>query len=281
MNTDTGYEAGFMRRRHRGPTARALAATAAATLAVGLVMAFSDPASGRARPAQPAQTASTERNIAEQVRAGVVIVDVRLRNVNAMAAGTGMVISSGGLVLTNYHVITDFASVTATVAGKIYQASVVGYDKADDIALIRLHGAAGLQTVPVGNSSQVQVGQWTVTEGNANGRNIIAETTGTVTGLNVTVVASDMGGSETLHGMIESNAAIEPGDSGGPLSGSSGVIGMDTAGAGTQHQATSFAIPINTALSVANQITAGKVSSAITIASRSGVRFSSVWVGGE
>jgi S1-C subfamily serine protease len=85
------------------------------------------------------------------------------------AAGTGMVINAGGLVLTNNHVIEDSTAIRATVAatGKTYQARVIGYDKTGDIALIRLLGASGLATVPIGNSSSVKAGETVVALGNA------------------------------------------------------------------------------------------------------------------
>jgi S1-C subfamily serine protease len=106
--------------------------------------------------------------------------------------------------------------------------------------------------------------------GNAEGQGSITAAVGHVTGLNQSITASDEGGSvstETLHGMIQTNADIVPGDSGGPLASAAGVIGMNTAGndASYDQPATGFAIPINTALSVARQIAAGHATSAITV----------------
>jgi S1-C subfamily serine protease len=109
--------------------------------------------------------------------------------------------------------------------------------------------------------------------GNANGQSQIVPAPGQVTGLNQTITASDEGGTvstETLHGMIETNADIISGDSGGPLASAAGdVIGMDTAGDGgsfsEQQSSTGYAIPINTALKIASQISAGQASSTIVI----------------
>jgi S1-C subfamily serine protease len=175
-------------------------------------------------------------------------------------------------VLTNNHVIENSTKITATVpsAGRTYRATVVGYDKTGDIALLQLQNASGLTPVPIGNSSSVRTGNTVVALGNAEGRGTITAKPGHVTGLHQTITASDKGGSttsETLHGMIQTNADIVPGDSGGPLASSAGVIGMDTAGnnPGFQQPSTGFAIPINTALSVARQIAAGHASSTITI----------------
>jgi S1-C subfamily serine protease len=188
------------------------------------------------------------------------------------AAGTGMVINASGLVLTNNHVIENSTKITATVpsAGRTYRATVVGYDKTGDIALLQLQNASGLTLVPIGNSSSVRTGNTIVALGNAEGRGTVTAKPGYVTGLHQTITASDKGGSttsETLHGMIQTNADIVPGDSGGPLASPVGVIGMDTAGndPGYQQASTGFAIPINTALSVARRIAAGHASSAITI----------------
>jgi S1-C subfamily serine protease len=167
------------------------------------------------------------------------MIDTRLRYDSEAAAGTGMVINPDGLVLTNNHVIEDATSITATVAGKTYQAQVAGYDKADDIALLRLRGAARLPAVPVGNSSLVNVGQTVVALGNAGGREVVTASPGKVAKLNLIVTASDRVGSmtpETLHGMMQASAGLVAGGSGGPLSGTNGVIGMDTAASGSGRQ---------------------------------------------
>ena len=266
---------------HHRVAARVLAAVPATALATGLILVLGAPSSSGSGTsgqssglvpfpaARPAQVASTEEGIIAQVKPSVVMIDTRLRYDSEAAAGTGMVINPDGLVLTNNHVIEDATSITATVAGKTYQAQVAGYDKADDIALLRLRGAARLPAVPVGNSSLVNVGQTVVALGNAGGREVVTAAPGTVAKLNLIVTASDRVGSmtsETLHGMMQASAGLVAGDSGGPLSGTNGVIGMDTAASGSGHQqAAGFAIPINTALSVGGQIAAGQASSDITI----------------
>jgi S1-C subfamily serine protease len=266
---------------HHRVAARVLAAVPATALATGLILVLGAPSSSGSGTsgqssglvpfpaARPAQVASTEQGIIARVKPGVVMIDTRLRYDSETAAGTGMVINPDGLVLTNNHVIEDATSITATVAGKTYQAQVAGYDKADDIALLRLRGAARLPAVPVGNSSLANVGQPVVALGNAGGREVVTAAPGKVAKLNLIVTASDRVGSmtsETLHGMMQASAGIVAGDSGGPLSGTNGVIGMDTAASGSGHQqAAGFAIPINTALSVAGQIAAGEASSDITI----------------
>jgi S1-C subfamily serine protease len=284
MTGDSGYRP-FLTRRGRGNVLTHFIMTVlGAGLAVVLLLAFYSPVSGGSGgsaqgsgmvPAPPSSAAPLGKNaqdIAARVRPGVVIINTALRYNSEQAAGTGMVINSSGLVLTSNHVIDDSTSITVTVpaTGRTYQATVLGYDKTGDIALIRLQDASGLATAPVGNSSSVKAGEAVVALGNAGGQNAITVAAGQVTALNQTITASEEAGStssETLHGMIQANADIVAGDSGGPLAGPGGVIGMDTAGndAGSEQQAVGFAIPVNTALSVASQIAAGRASSVVAI----------------
>jgi S1-C subfamily serine protease len=159
-----------------------------------------------------------------------------------------------------------------TTTGKTYPATVIGYDETADVALIRLQGATGLHTVPIGNSAAAKSGEQVVALGNAEGTGAVIPAGGQVTGLDKTITASDEAAgdnTETLNGMIQTNAGIVPGDSGGPLNTSAGqVIGMDTAGDSTstsQQQPEGFAIPTDTALSIAAQIAAGHASSTVSI----------------
>ena len=215
----------------------ALMAVVGAALATGLLLAFYNPTSGGsgislpgsgAVPAPGARSAPLsggEQAIVTNVKPGLVIINTTLQYASEAAAGTGMVINADGLVLTNNHVINGSTTITATVGstGKTYRATVVGYDKTRDIALIQLQNASGLATVPIGNSSSVKVGNAVVAMGNAEGRGAITAKPGQVTALNQTITASDDGGStasETLHGMIQTNADVVPGDSGGPLASS-------------------------------------------------------------
>jgi len=199
--------------------------------------------------------------------AEAAIVDINTTlGQGASAAGTGMVLTSSGEILTNNHVIYGELSISVQVTstGAMYSAHVVGFDQRDDIAVLQLDGASGLATMPIGNSSNVQVGDSVTALGNALGRGgAPASAPGTVTALNQSITASDESGTEpleTLGGMIQINAPIKPGDSGGPLLNSSGqAIGMDTAAAGGRQldqtgAAEAFAIPINTAVTIASQI---------------------------
>lgn len=284
-DTGYGYRPSSPRRRGSGNAlTHIIMAVVGAALATGLLLAFHDPTSGGsgislpgsgAVPAPGASAAPVtggEQAIVTKVKPGLVIINTTLQYDSEAAAGTGMVINADGLVLTNNHVIDESTKISATVesTGKTYQAAVVGYDRTGDIALIQLRNASGLATVPIGNSSSVTAGEAVVAMGNAEGRGTITAKPGHVTALNQTITASDNGGStasETLNGMIQTNADIVPGDSGGPLATSAGVLGMDTAGndAGFQQAPAGFAIPIDTALSVARQIAGGHASSTVTI----------------
>ncbi|MGO8869829.1 MAG: trypsin-like peptidase domain-containing protein [Acidimicrobiales bacterium] len=212
--------------------------------------------------------------IANKVDPGLVDINTNLSYQDEQAAGTGMVLTSTGEILTNNHVIDGATSISVTDVGngKTYTGNVVGYDRTGDVAVVQLVGASGLQTVTT-DIGPTAVGQAVVGVGNAGGTGGTPSTAGgSITALDQSITASDDGGgnSENLNGLIEINAPIEPGDSGGSLvNTSSQVIGMDTAASqgsvvsGATSQA--YAIPIGTALSIARQIEAGKASSTIHI----------------
>jgi S1-C subfamily serine protease len=220
-------------------------------------------------------TSAAEAAVLKKVEPSLVIINTTLQYSSEQAAGTGMVLNSSGLVLTNNHVIENATKISATsvATGKTYPARVVGYDVTGDIAEIQLQNASGLDPITPANPATVKVGTSVVAMGNAEGQSQIVPATGQVTGLNQTITASDQGGtvtSETLHGMIQTNANIVAGDSGGPLANLAGqVIGMDTAGNDVttpgQQSAAGFAIPIKTATAVASQISAGHASSTIVV----------------
>ena len=217
--------------------------------------------------------------IASKVDPGLVDINTTLGYQQEQAAGTGIVLTSNGVILTNNHVINGATSISVTDVGnhKTYTASVVGYDRTKDIAVLQLHNASGLQTATLATSSNASVGQNVVGVGNAGGTGGTPSAAGgTVTALNQSITASDEGDgtSEQLSGLIETNADIQPGDSGGALVNTSGeVLGVDTAAsAGFSFQSNDqssgnqgYAIPINTALTIARAIEAGSGSSTIHI----------------
>jgi len=219
--------------------------------------------------------------IAQRVDPALVDVVSTLGNQGASAAGTGIVLTSNGEVLTNNHVVRGATSIKVTDVGNghTYTAKVVGYDATKDVAVIQLQNASGLTTANLGDSSSVQSGDAVTALGNAGGKGgTPSVATGAVTALNQSITASDEGSganSEQLTGLIETNADIQPGDSGGALVNSYGqVIGMNTAASsGTQFQSESgqsaavqaYAIPIDNAESIAKQIEAGQGSSTVHI----------------
>jgi S1-C subfamily serine protease len=205
----------------------------------------------------------------------LVDIDTSLSYQGGEAAGTGIVLTADGYILTNNHVISGATGIAATdiANGQKYNGNVVGYDRTHDVAVIKLEGAAGLKTASIGDSSKVIQGQSVTGLGNAGGiGGTPSSAPGQVTGLAQSIRAQDEsnGTTEQLTGLIETNCNIQPGDSGGALVDSAGrVIGMDTAastGFSFETQGNQgFAIPINQALSIANQIRAGKSTSTIHI----------------
>jgi len=233
--------------------------------------------------------------VAAAVDPGLVDVNSTLGYQHAQGAGTGIVLQSSGLILTNNHVIRGATtlSVTDIGNGRTYPATVVGYDRTHDIAVVQAQGASGLTTARFGNSEAVAVGDQILGIGNAGGVGGSPSTApGTVTALNQTItVNDDNGGSAALAGLIQIAADIQPGDSGGPLVNTSGeVVGIDTAAAasnattpndqsangqsanGGDPNGTSaagagegYAIPINTALDIATQIANGSATDTVHI----------------
>lgn len=219
---------------------------------------------------------SDAASIAARVDPGLVDVNTTVDYGAAQAAGTGMVLTPGGEVLTNNHVVEGATTISVTDVGngKTYPATVVGYSVTKDVAVLQLTGASGLQTVTKAGSAPVSAGEQVVGIGNAGGTGGTPSYAGgavTATGQSITASDDLTGTSEQLTGMIETSADIEAGDSGGPLVNADGqVIGMDTAGSDTfqfasQSGGTGFAIPIGTATSIATQITAGRASTTVHV----------------
>jgi len=200
---------------------------------------------------------------------GIVDIYTTLGFENGIAAGTGMILSRTGEVLTNNHVIngaTSFTVVDVTTHRK-YDATVVGYSVSHDVAVLQLVNASSLRTIKLGNTTKVHVGQQVVARGNAQGLGGVPKPAqGRVIALHRQIVAKDeSGNSETLTNVIATNAPVEPGDSGGPLQDALGrAIGMVTAGS-TSGPHRGFAIPIRHALVYANAIEKGKSSTTIHV----------------
>jgi serine protease Do len=167
-------------------------------------------------------------------------------NIQQVGGGSGFIISSDGMIVTNKHVVND-PSATYTVLtndGRNYPAKVLSHDPINDIALVKIE-ASGLPTLVLGNSDNLEIGQKVIAIGNSLGQYRNTVTTGIISGIGRTITALGAGGSEQLEGVIQTDAAINPGNSGGPLLDIGGsVIGINTA-IDSQGQLVGFAIPVN------------------------------------
>ena len=176
--------------------------------------------------------------------------DTGKTQLQTVGGGSGFIVSSDGLILTNKHVVSDTgASYTVlTNDGKTYPAKVLARDPNQDLAIVKID-ATGLPTVTLGDSGSLQLGQTAIAIGNALGQFSNTVSVGVVSGLSrtVTAAAPDTGAQETIQGVIQTDAAINPGNSGGPLLNLEGqVIGINTAIA-SDAENIGFAIPIDQA----------------------------------
>jgi serine protease Do len=178
-------------------------------------------------------------------------------------AGTGFIITNDGLILTNKHVVSDSSAkyTVVTTDGKSYDATVQSLDPVYDLAVIKID-AKNLPVVELGDSDQLKVGQWVVAIGNALGRFENTVTAGVISAKDRSIEASDAsnGSSESISNLLQTDAAINSGNSGGPLVNLKGqVVGINTAVA-SGAQSIGFAIPINQAKSAIDSIKAtGKI----------------------
>jgi S1-C subfamily serine protease len=219
------------------------------------------------------QLLPTEQNtidVAKKINPAVVSITTRgivaqesffgLIRTRAEGQGSGVIVRPDGYILTNRHVITLEGAMRQTVTvvlpnGKIYQdAQVKGADPRSDLAIVKIP-AKDLPVAPLGDSSQLQVGQKTVAIGNPLGLSQTV-TSGIVSAVGRTISGGDGG---TLEGLIQTDAAINPGNSGGALVDSSGrLIGINTAiaqiSAGSGNIGIGFAVPINIARAILDDI---------------------------
>jgi S1-C subfamily serine protease len=249
-----------------------MATTFAAALCVVVVAALVSGTVGVSPPVLPVTVVSDP--VVARVDSELVDVNTIINDGEGAAAGTGMVLTPSGLVLTNNHVIAQATSIDAVDVGngQSYTARVLGYDERRDVALIQLEGASGLAAVTLGDSAHVDVGGQVVTIGNAGGvGGTPAARSGTVLALNRAIVVSDDydGSSEHLSQLIQIHGDLQPGDSGGPMvDGAGAVIGMDTAAStgfelSGQTTGQGFAIEIDAVKRIAAQIRAGEASSTV------------------
>ena len=232
------------------------------------------------RPFRPAPSQGSAPDIdvnavAAKVQPGMVDIYTQLSS-GLSGAGTGVILTPDGEVLTNNHVIEGSTSISVEhiATGRRYTAVVVGVVPSEDLAVLQIQDAFNLPTVPLGKSSTVEVGDPIVALGNAGGVGGTPHTvSGTVQALNQTITATDLDGSHptTLSGLIQIDAPLEPGDSGGPLINKDGlVVGINTAASANRRfravgDAVGFAIPIDRAAPLVAQIEAGQASATVRL----------------
>ena len=194
---------------------------------------------------------------------GVVVIETNLAYQGGSAAGTGIVVAAKGEVLTNNHVIRGATTIRVVEprTGRRYPARVVGYDVVADVAVLQLDHASGLATVSLGSAAGAKVGRQVTAVGNAGGTGRLVATTGSITGVGRSIAVQDEDGlTSRLRGLIQTDARLQPGDSGGPLLDASGrVLGIDTAASARFgfRSGGGYAIPIARVLSIARQVVAG------------------------
>lgn len=258
--------AGSRRRRpRRGVTAAALLALAVTTSTAGGFVGhrLADDRLATTIPpatavqAAPAATGSTSGALDVAAVLGVVegaVADIQALGSRSRGQGSGVVFTDDGLVLTNAHVVEGATQVTVTLPGdrRARAATVVGADASRDVAVVRVDDTEGLVVAPLGSSQEVRVGQDVVAIGNALGlRGDPSVTRGIVSALDRSI--------GNLSGLLQTDAAINSGNSGGPLVNAAGqVIGINTAVAVQSNaQNIGFAIPIDDARAIAERIVSG------------------------
>lgn len=216
----------------------------------------------------PTSTEDVISRVAEKVSPSVVsiVTSVNTQSIfgaaQQQAAGTGIILSKDGYILTNHHVIDSASTVQViTSDGTTYDnVKVVGSDPLNDVAYLKIDGVNNLTPATMGDSSTLRVGQQVVAIGNALGQYQNTVSSGIISGKGrpVTAGSGDGNSSESLTDLLQTDAAINPGNSGGPLLNYSGqVVGIDTAIA-SDAQGIGFAIPINATKGTTKMVLAGK-----------------------
>ena len=266
-------------------TPRAATVLAVATAVIGSLLLSAPPVREPGPPAatvaQPAPPPPPPPVVLtpEEVEARVIPAIVTLVADSGLVetAGTGIVLTPDGVVLTNHHVIDGAIDISAVSLGNgaEYVADVLGYDSSRDIAVLRLQGAGDLPAATLAKGTTVAVGDPVTAVGNAEGGGVPVAARGFVTDLGqaITARSSTDGSRNRLNGLIQIDAAVRPGDSGGPLvDATAAVIGVNTAGNADSDptkpapaQPRSYAVPIDTAMTIVDQVRAGAASATVHI----------------
>ena len=177
--------------------------------------------------------------------------------------GSGVVLSEDGYIITNYHVIEGADALKVTIVSNEYDAELVGSDESSDIAVIKAKGVSGLTPIDIGDSDNLTVGEWVMSIGSPFGlEQSVATGIVSATSRSQIMSAEDGSGEYTIYpNMIQTDAAINPGNSGGALVDSQGrLIGINTmiTSYSGNYSGVGFAIPVNYAISLAQQIIEGK-----------------------
>lgn len=195
-----------------------------------------------------------------EVADGIVVITTSTNQ--GIGAGTGMILSDDGLVLTNYHVIADSTTIRVLEpdSDEYYLAEMLGYDPVRDVALIKLEDASGLPVVDIDDSG-VSVGDTVFAIGNGNGQHYLTKLTGDVVATDKSIMVQDPSvpsGRTRLDNLIQLEADVVPGYSGGPLVNENrDVVGV-TSAASMFGKISGYAIPIDEAMEIVNHILAGE-----------------------
>jgi putative serine protease PepD len=216
----------------------------------------------------PASTQATSGGSLAGVAAAVAptVVSITVQTAGEQVEGSGLILTSDGLIMTNNHVVADAAGggrITVQLSdGRTVAARVVGTDQATDLAVVRAQGVSGLKAATLGDSDALEVGDTVLAVGNSLGLEG-SVTAGIVSALHRSVGTAGSGGA--LGDAIQTDASINPGNSGGPLVNAAGqVVGITTANASVSEQSSGsigvgFAIPSNRVKQVVNQLTGGGI----------------------
>lgn len=212
-------------------------------------------------------TTTSETDASAAQSTGVVLVETV--TTSGEAAGTGLVLDATGVVVTNYHVVEGATSVAVTVAttGETFVAEVLGADPEADIAVLRLDGASDLDVVDLDDDGAA-LEEAVTAVGNAEGQGYLSASSGTVTALeeSITTSAGASVTGEDLTGLIETDAYVVGGYSGGALLDDEGeVVGITTAASSSTTAVESYAVPIEDALAVVEQVESGDESGSVRI----------------